>query len=297
MERKGIEITVGLFVLAGIAVAALLVLKLGRSGTAVRTEYELVVQFPSASGIIKNAKVRMAGVEVGKVLAEPGFNEDRSRARVRIGLQAGVVVREGSKFTIKQTAMLADPCVEIEPVTDVNKPPIKPGSVVDGARSPSLDDLTAKVEPVLGQMKQVGEKLDSAISKIDQGILTPETQADVRSAVSNLNSSVKHIDSAVERINTQFLTDEARDDLHGAMSNLNSALARADRILSQAENGQGALHALTKDRKIAEDIRVFVHSLREKGVLFYREVNPDEEKQKQKPAQVNRAPDSRSKRR
>ncbi|MCC6355050.1 MAG: MCE family protein, partial [Verrucomicrobiae bacterium] len=112
MERKGIEVAVGLFVLAGIAVGALLVLKLGQAGSALRTDYEIVVQFPSASGIIKNAKVMMAGVEVGKVTAEPGFNDDRSRARVRIGLSVDAGIREGSKFTIRQQGLLADPYIE-----------------------------------------------------------------------------------------------------------------------------------------------------------------------------------------
>lgn len=297
MERKGIEIAVGLFVLAGIAVGALLVLKLGQAGAALRTDYEIVVQFPSASGIIKNAKVMMAGVEIGKVVAEPGFNEDRSRALVRIGLSNEVGIREGSKFNIRQQGLLADPYIEVDPVADPAAPKVVAGAVVEGARTPGLDDITARVEPVLGQMKQIGERLDSALSKIDTGILTPETQADVRSTVSNLNSSVKHIDSTIARINKEFLTDEARENLHGAISNLNSVTARADRILAQAERGEGALHALLKDPKVADDLRIFVHSLREKGVLFYREVDPDEEKQKQKSAPVSRTPDSRSKRR
>jgi len=296
MERKGIELAVGLFVLAGIAVAALLVLKIGRAGTAQKTEYEIVVQFPSASGIIKNAKVRMAGVEVGKVLEEPGFNEDRSRARVRIGIQAGIVVREGSKFTIKQTAMLADPCVEIEPVTDTNVPPIKPGTVVEGTKTPGLDDLTARVEPVMGKIQDVATRLDSAISKIDYGILTPEMQADVRSVISNLNVSVIHIERVVSRVDEEFLTSTARDNLHGAISNLNAAAARTDRILSQAERGQGAFHALMKDPQIANDIRVFVRSLREKGVLFYREVDPEADKRKDKNQPTVRLPGSPRKR-
>lgn len=313
MERKGIEIAVGLFVLAGIAVAALLVLKLGRAGSSLKTEYEIVVQFPSASGLIKNAKVRMAGVEVGKVLNEPGFNENRSRARVRLGIQAGVVIREGSKFSIKQTAMLADPCIEIDAVTDPKVPPIMPGTIVEGSRSPGLDDLTEKVEPMLGKIQDVATRLDSAIGKIDYGILTPETQADVRSAISNLNVAVKHIDGAVKRVNEHFLTDDARDNVHGAVSNLNSAVARVDRILAQAERGgavsnlnsaiarvdriladaergRGAFHSLMKDPEIADDIRVFVHSLREKGVLFYREVDPDKKDDREKSGPVLRRP-------
>jgi archaellum component FlaC len=143
---------------------------------------------------------------------------------------------------------------------------------------------------VLGQMKQIGERLDSALSKIDKDILTPETQADIRSSIANINTSIKRIDGTVERINRDFLTDKAREDLHGAVSNLNSALGRADRILEQAERGEGALHALLKDPKVAEDLRVFIHSLRQRGVLFYGEVDPDKEKER-----ARRMPDYRSK--
>lgn len=293
MERKGIEVAVGLFVLAGIAAGALLVLKLGQAGSALRTDYEIVVQFPSASGIIKNAKVMMAGVEIGKVVAEPGFSADRSRALVRIGLSEEVGIREGSIFSIRQQGLLADPYIDVDPVADPAAPKIAPGAIVEGARTPGLDDITSKVEPVLGQMKQIGERLDSALSKIDKGILTPETQSDVRSSIANINTSIKRIDGTVERINNEFLTDKAREDLHGAVSNLNSALARADRILAQAERGEGALHTLLKDPKVAEDLRVFIHSLRQKGVLFYGEVDPDKEKEGAERAR--RTPDYRSK--
>lgn len=295
MERKGIEVAVGLFVLAGIAAGALLVLKLGQAGSALRTEYEIVVQFASASGIIKNAKVMMAGVEIGKVVAEPGFSDDRSRARVRLGLSGDVLIREGSRFTIRQHGLLADPYIEVDPAADAAAPKIAPGAIVEGDRTPGLDDLTARVEPVLGKMQDVGERLDSALSKIDKGILTPEAQSDIRSSIANINTSIKRVDGTVERINDEFLTDEARENLHGAISNLNSALARADRILAQAERGEGALHALLKDPKVANDLRVFIHSLREKGVLFYREVDPNEEKKA--PATQGRPPDYRSKRR
>lgn len=291
MERKGIDFVVGLFVLVGIAAAGGLLLKLGQAGTALRVGYEINVEFPTAGGIIKNAKVLMAGVEIGRVMDQPGFNEDRSRARVPIGLRADVAIPKQSRFTIKQSGLLADPCIEVIPVGDPAGEVIRPGEMVDGERSLGLDDITAKVDPVLGQMKQIGERLDSALNKINTEILTPETQADVRSAITKLNSSLGSIDKTVERINSDFLNDAARVQFHGAMSNLNSSLGRADRILEQAERGEGPLHTLLKDRAAAEDLRVFIHSLRERGVLFYREEDPDAAKKK---VPERRVPDARA---
>lgn len=296
MERKGIELTVGLFVLAGIAAGAGLILKLGQAGTATRIGYQVVVQFPTASGIIKNAKVLMAGVEVGRVVEEPGFNEDRSRARVQIGLKSDVTVPKASKFTIKQSGLLADPYIEVVPLGDPAGEKIQPGAVVDGERTTGLDDITSKVEPVLGQMKQIGERLDSALSKIDKGILTPETQADVRSAIAKFESAIGRAGQTVERINQDYLTEGTRVQFHGAMSNLNSSLARMDRILAQAERGEGPLNTVLKDPKAAEDLKVLLYSLRKHGVLFYSEEDPDAEKEKAK-APERRVPDSRAKRR
>ncbi|MBI5344687.1 MAG: MCE family protein [Deltaproteobacteria bacterium] len=61
------EAKVGLFVLAGIIILAYMSLRIGGIKFGRAEGYALTVRFASAAGLDKDASVRVAGVEVGKV--------------------------------------------------------------------------------------------------------------------------------------------------------------------------------------------------------------------------------------
>lgn len=68
MQRKSLELWVGLFVLAGIAALVVLALKVGnlRAG-AINNSYEVSAQFNNIGGLTVKAPVTLAGVRIGRV--------------------------------------------------------------------------------------------------------------------------------------------------------------------------------------------------------------------------------------
>lgn len=243
MEKRGIEIVVGVFVLVGLLTAAALVLIVGVDQNSVNDDYRIRVAFPSAGGIIKGSKVLMSGVPIGKVVESPEINEVGDRAIIQIGLGKDYKIREGSQFVIRESGLLGDRFVDVQPSSNRNAPIIKAGQITEGSRLTGLGDLTSDARPVMQKARETFDRLNQILKKVDEEILTAKTQENLKMAVAKLNSS----------------------------------LTRVDNLLAQAEKGQGLLAKLLSDKKMAEDLRAFIFNLRTKGILWYKDVAAQEE--------------------
>ena len=70
MQSRSLEIGVGLFLLAGLLALLLLALRVsGLSATSSGDTYKLYANFDNIAGLTTRAKVTMAGVTIGKVIA------------------------------------------------------------------------------------------------------------------------------------------------------------------------------------------------------------------------------------
>ncbi len=68
MQRKSVEIWVGVFVLAGLLALLVLALKVGNMGTAsINNGYTITAQFDNIGGLTVKAPVSLAGVRIGRV--------------------------------------------------------------------------------------------------------------------------------------------------------------------------------------------------------------------------------------
>ena len=68
MERKTLDLWVGLFVVAGLAAVLVLAMKVGNLGTFNMSEsYDLQADFDNIGGLKARAPVKSAGVVVGRV--------------------------------------------------------------------------------------------------------------------------------------------------------------------------------------------------------------------------------------
>ena len=82
MERKTLDLWVGLFVVAGLAAVLVLAMKVGNLSTFNMSEsYDLQADFDNIGGLKARAPVKSAGVVVGRV-TDISFDNASYRARV-----------------------------------------------------------------------------------------------------------------------------------------------------------------------------------------------------------------------
>ena len=118
MNRRSMDILVGLFVLAGIAALFFLALRAANLGTFVVSDgYELRAQFDNIGGLKARAPVRSAGVVVGRV-DSIGFDTETFRADVRMSMDSRYRFPRDSSVKILTAGLLGEQYIGIEPGAD-----------------------------------------------------------------------------------------------------------------------------------------------------------------------------------
>jgi phospholipid/cholesterol/gamma-HCH transport system substrate-binding protein len=103
------ELTVGVFVLAGLAALAYLSIRLGGVDV-LQSGYEVTARFSSATGLREGATVEIAGVQVGQV-TEIGLAD--SEAVVTLRVKPSVKLTEDSIASIRTKGILGDKYVSL----------------------------------------------------------------------------------------------------------------------------------------------------------------------------------------
>jgi len=112
MERKGIELGVGLFLLIGLLCLAYLSFKLGNVDWLGTSRYRIQAQFSNVGGLTENADVSMAGVKIGRV---ERIELHDGRALVTLSIDKNVRIEEDAMAGIKTKGIIGDKYVSISP--------------------------------------------------------------------------------------------------------------------------------------------------------------------------------------
>ncbi len=112
MERRSVNIAVGLFLLLGSLALGYLSVKLGRVSFLGGGGYSVFAQFPSVGGLKTGSSVEIAGVEVGRV-ESIGLKDYEALVTLRIS--SGVKLQEDAIASIKTKGLIGEKYVRISP--------------------------------------------------------------------------------------------------------------------------------------------------------------------------------------
>lgn len=152
MRMRTIEISVGVFMLAGILALAFLAIQV--SGLSVRDNqretYKLYAHFTNASGLTERAKISVAGVVIGRVTTITLDPKD-TRAKVEMSIDKKVDFLTADSIAAIQTAgILGEKYIAISVGGDPEM--LKEGDeIADTQSSLVLEDLIGKVLTNLGK--------------------------------------------------------------------------------------------------------------------------------------------------
>jgi phospholipid/cholesterol/gamma-HCH transport system substrate-binding protein len=118
MQRKSLDIWVGLFVLLGALAVMFLALKVGNmSSMSFGPSYTVIARFDNIGGLKPRAPVKSAGVVVGRV-ESIAFNDKTFQAQVTLRLQGEVKFPKDSSAKILTSGLLGEQYIGIEPGGD-----------------------------------------------------------------------------------------------------------------------------------------------------------------------------------
>ena len=282
------EIKVGLFVLAGLALAGLLIIKFNKGAGPMTKTYHLRMQARDVSGVIPGSFVLMAGVRIGSV-ERIELDSDSGSVTLVTRLLSKYRLRTDSQFMIKQSGFIGDQYIaafqgktnkflednEIVRVED----PFDLGEV---ARS--TGGLVKRVDTMVGQ-------LSNAVDRVDKTLLAGDTLTNLSKIVANfhtvsettlstlrkvetlidtnapgLNASVTNAQAFTIKLNdlaTELRQTLAtnRDQLTASIKNIENATAKLDSAMGDVNSGKGLAGALIKNEQLATDMSLIMSNL------------------------------------
>jgi len=240
--KQNLETKVGLFLMFGIGIICTLIVFFGEVQGFFKPTYNLTVQFPDASGLLKGSDVYLSGAVIGKVTTDPHPIPDTQLVEVHLKIDSNVKLREGSKYVIGSSGLLGDRFVDVQPfqypegaTEDQKKPYVKDGETIQGTSSTGLSQLADSAEPLIKKANHIADQLDQMITKL----------------------------------NVDVLSGTSTDDLKATITNLRNMVKNGDDLLEQAKNGQGVLGRLINDKKTGDNLAAFIANLKEHGPMFY----------------------------
>jgi phospholipid/cholesterol/gamma-HCH transport system substrate-binding protein len=119
INRKSLEVWVGLFVAAGILALAMLAFKVGNLTSAdVMNSYKVSARFDNVGGLKVKAAVTMAGVRIGRVTAI-AFDNKKYQALVTMDIDGRYQnIPKDSSASILTSGLLGDQYIGIDPGGD-----------------------------------------------------------------------------------------------------------------------------------------------------------------------------------
>jgi len=287
MKKKSSEIWVGIFVVIGILLLALLTLKIEKFQIGEEVGYLVNIYFDSAAGLDKSASVRVAGVRVGhveKVALEQG------KAKVTFRVPQDVALYKDAKAYLKSEGFLGEKYVEISPGTP-GFPRIQPNEQIEqGAAPADIEQMLSKMGAIGDDIKDITKPLGDLLKAVDakkvEGMIdnfnkfsnqltsigndakeTIQKAKDAFSQVEDIGEKVKKGEGTLGKLITDdSVYQEAKKIVETAKEAAESAKKTAEtlqNISETIERGEGTLGKLIKDESLYNDARELVQYTKE----------------------------------
>lgn len=268
--KNTLETRLGIFVALAV-IAAVLILETVGGVDRFRRGYRLNALFKNVQELKIGDRVKMAGVEIGRVQEIKLTN---NQVMVSLKLRRNAVVHTDSTATVKFTGLMGQNFVDIDfgsagaPLADEN-------SILHSVEQPDLSALMAKLGNVATNVENLtksftGDKIDNLLGPFTDFLKA--NQAPLTATIANLQAVSSQIakgnGTLGKLINDPSLYDSALasvTNLQETAADIKLTIADARKVIEQANSGQGTIGKLLKDDTLYRETTASMTNLR--GIL------------------------------
>ena len=205
MSKSRLEWRVGLFVLIGLVLVAVLLLEFSKGMTFFRPTYDIYLRTPTVSGLKTRASVLMSGVQVGTI-SDISLAPDGKSVTITLRIFRQFVIHKDARFMIEQSGFLGDEYVAILP-TKNEQPPFENGGVAYAEAPFNIQEFTRSASGFITRLDETVKKLDAALVDVSRYVLSPETLTNFAVSVANLREFSDHAVVTVDKLNGLVATN------------------------------------------------------------------------------------------
>lgn len=249
--KNSLESRLGIFVALAVVATVVIIEMLGGPEHFMRG-YRLKAQFNNVQELKEGDRVKMAGVEVGRVEKIQLENE---KALVTMKMKHNVRVKTDAVATVKFTGLMGQNYVSIDfGSADTYA---SDGTLLKSAEQPDLSVVMAKIDDVASGVQNLTKSFSGL--KIDE-LLGPfvdfmkDNKAPLTATISNIDSVTAQIAKGQGTVGKLIYDQTLYDSALASVTNLQSTLADAQltvaharQVVDQINEGQGTVGKLLKD--------------------------------------------------
>jgi phospholipid/cholesterol/gamma-HCH transport system substrate-binding protein len=256
--KNTLETRLGIFVALAV-IAAVLILETLGGVERFRRGDQLSALFNTVQELKIGDRVKMAGVEVGRV-EKISLDKTNNKVRVLMKVRPHVGVKTDSIATVRFTGLMGQNFVSVD-FGSPSAPEVTTGAVLTTAEQPDLSVMMQKIDKVATGVEKItssfsGDKIENLLGpftdflKANKGPLTATiaNMSSISSQISQGKGTIGKLIYEEELYNSLTSTvTNLQDTLHGTADELKGTLAEARKVVDQINSGQGTIGKLIKD--------------------------------------------------
>jgi phospholipid/cholesterol/gamma-HCH transport system substrate-binding protein len=242
------EIKVGIFVLAGLALAGMVIFMIGEERQLFDPKVAFRAVFDDVEGLKRGSTVRMGGVDIGNV-ERVAYSQDANDLKLYVSLRIVSTqarrIRKNSRAKIDAKGLLGDKVITIISGTP-DQPVLNVGDVIPTDKD--SQDLASALGRV-GNISIKTEQIVENVSKITGEFADVKLAADVKTSAESLSHILSSVDTGNGYV-AKLLTDPAEAQrigntisaLERSAAELDKTLAAVSAIAVRIDKGPGLVH-------------------------------------------------------
>ncbi|HWX21714.1 MAG TPA: MlaD family protein [Candidatus Binatia bacterium] len=268
--KNTLETRLGIFVALAV-IAAVLILEIVGGPDRFQPGYHLYALFNSVQDLKEGDRVKMAGVDVGRV-EKIGLDEVNNKVRVAIKLRREVEVKTDSKASIKFTGLMGQNFVSLDFGT-AGAPRLKEDQPIATEETHDLGEMMQKLDKVADNVQNLtksftGDKIDNLLGPFVN--FMKENQQPLTAMIANMKAVSSQIAEGKGTVGKLIYDDALYNSAMTTVSNLqqtsseiNLTVADARKIIGQVNAGQGTVGKLLHDETLYRETTDSMTNLKE----------------------------------
>ena len=246
--KNSLETKLGIFVLVTILAAWLIIEKLG--GTDMFSHGRHVIAlFDGAQDLKVGDRVKMAGVEIGRVEA---IELTTNKVQVTMRLAEKAIVKTDSHAIIKFTGLMGQNYIALD-FGSPSAPVAEEGAILSSTEQPDLSAIMAKLDAAASGVQNLTKTFTPDTINNLMGPLVDfvkQNSAPLAATISNVKSITSEIAAGQGTIGKLIYDDAFYTSAMSTVSNLQETAASARTVIADVNAGKGTLGKLLTDETL-----------------------------------------------
>jgi len=235
------EILLGIFFILVLALLYYMYQMVG--GRSSEEHIEINAVFDSASGLVEDNYVMIAGVPVGYV---NNIEVDFDKARISMKVKSSAKIRQDVEAKIRAKSLLGEKFVELLPKASESPLMLNGGTIQTTDVTMEVDEVFTSLRPFFEKLEPMAPKIENILGELETLLASlNETGKNKKETIDNI---IDNTDKLLEQTNKLLQDNEKKisKTLTGLEKLVNLSNKKAPRILNKAEKTMTRLEAVAE---------------------------------------------------